>query len=254
MIGIKTEGATQIVFVDTPGVHKGHQKAINKVMNRSATSALEGVDVVVFVVDQLRWTDEDEHVLRFVSQVKVPVIVAVNKIDRVEDKKQLLPHLQGLAEKLPEAEFVPISALNSTNLDRLEAALVTHIPEAPFFYPEDQVTDKSSRFMAAEILREKITRQLGNELPYQAAVEIEKFEQEKASLIRINALILVERSGQKKILIGEGGDRLKKIGQQARIDMEKLFDCKVMLTTWVKVKSGWSDDERALRSLGYTGD
>lgn len=251
VVGIKTEDNVQMVFVDTPGIHLGHDKAINRFMNKSASSALADVDTVVFVVDRQHWTPEDEHVLSQVITVKCPVIIAVNKVDQLEDKNSLLPHLQRLAEKLPSAEIVPISALKGQNLDRLESLIKSYLPEAVHFYPDDQITDRSSRFMAAEIVREKITRQLGAELPYQMAVEIEEFQHE-GTLITIHALILVERDGQKRILIGDKGEKLKTIGSQAREDMERLFDCKVMLKLWVKVKSGWSDDERALRSLGYT--
>ncbi|WP_049629024.1 GTPase Era [Cellvibrio sp. pealriver] len=250
VVGIKTEGDVQIIFVDTPGMHLGQQKAINRYMNRAATSAMKDVDVVVFVVDRFIWTEEDEAVAEKLQHVRCPVILAVNKVDQIEDKETLLPHLQHLAEKLNVAEIVPISALRNSNLERLEQLIIERLPEGIHMYPEDQITDRSSRFMAAEIVREKITRQLGDELPYEMAVEIEEFTQE-GYLLNISALILVERDGQKKILIGDKGARIKLIGTEARIDMEKLFDNKVMLKLWVKVKSGWSDDERALRSLGY---
>lgn len=250
VVGIKTEGDVQIIFVDTPGLHLGQQKAINRYMNRAATTAMKDVDVVVFVVDRFVWNEEDEAVAEKLRYVNSPVILAVNKVDQIEDKETLLPHLQKLAEKLNVAEIVPMSALRNTNLDRLEQLIVERLPEGVHMYPEDQVTDRSSRFMAAEIVREKITRQLGDELPYEMAVEIEEFQQE-GNLLNISALILVERDGQKKILIGDKGARIKLIGTEARIDMEKLFELKVMLKLWVKVKSGWSDDERALRSLGY---
>lgn len=250
VVGIKTEGQIQMVFVDTPGIHKGVDKAINRYMNKAASSALKGVDVVIFVVDKTNWTPEDDAVLEQVSNAKCPVIIAVNKLDQMEDKSKLLPHVGSLADKLPNAEIIPLSALQGHNLDQLEKLICNFIPEGDHFYPEDQITDRSSRFLASEIVREKITRQLGAELPYQMAVEIEEFSVSE-SLITIHALVLVERAGQKKILIGDKGSRLKSIGQQARIDMEKLFDCKVFLKLWVKVKSGWSDDERALRSLGY---
>lgn len=251
VVGIKTEDNVQMVFVDTPGIHLGHDKAINRFMNKSASSALADVDVVVFVVDRQHWTPEDEHVLGQVLGVKSKVIIAVNKVDQIDDKNSLLPHLQRLSEKLPAAEIVPISALKGQNLDRFESLIRDRLPEATHFYPDDQITDRSSRFMAAEIVREKITRQLGAELPYQMAVEVEEFKHE-GSMITIHGLILVERESQKRILIGDKGDRLKSIGTQAREDMERLFDCKVLLKLWVKVKSGWSDDERALRSLGFT--
>ena len=248
--GIKTEGDVQIIFVDTPGLHLGQQKAINRYMNRAASTAMKDVDVVVFMVDRFIWTEEDEAVARQLNFISSPIILAVNKVDQIDDKEALLPHLQKLTEKLNVAEIIPLSALRDINLDRLEALLVERLPQAVHLYPEDQITDRSSRFMAAEIVREKITRQLGDELPYQMAVEIEEFKQE-GNLLNISALILVERDGQKKILIGDKGERIKLVGQQARIDMEKLFDTKIMLKLWVKVKSGWSDDERAIKSLGY---
>jgi len=250
VVGIKTEGDVQIIFVDTPGMHLGQQKAINRYMNKAATSAMKDVDVVVFVIDRFIWTEEDEAVAEKLQHLSCPIILAVNKVDQIEDKETLLPHLQSLSEKLNVAEIVPMSALRNTNLDRLEQLITERLPQGIHMYPEDQITDRSSRFMAAEIVREKITRQLGDELPYEMAVEIEEFKQE-GNLLNISALILVERDGQKKILIGDKGERIKLIGTQARMDMEKLFEMKIMLKLWVKVRSGWSDDERALRSLGY---
>lgn len=250
VVGIKTEGGIQIMFVDTPGMHLGQQKAINRYMNRAANTAMKDVDVVVFVVDRFIWTEEDEAVAEKLQHASCPIILAVNKVDQIEDKESLLPHLEILAKKLNVAEIIPLSALRNVNLDRLEQLIIDRMPEGMHMYPEDQITDRSSRFMAAEIVREKITRQLGDELPYEMAVEIEEFKQE-GNLLNISALILVERDGQKRILIGDKGERIKLIGTDARKDMEKLFDMKIMLKLWVKVKSGWSDDERALRSLGY---
>lgn len=250
MLGIKTEGDTQMVFVDTPGVHTHQPKAINRYMNRAATSAVRGVDVVVFVVDRFSWTEEDELVARQLQNVDCPVILAINKVDLVADKNTLLPHLEKLAERLEAREIVPVSALRELNLDRLEALLSEHMPASPHLFPDDQITDRSSRFVAAEMVREKITRQLGDELPYQMTVEVEEFRDEQR-VLHIGAVIWVERKGQKRILIGEKGERIKRIGQQAREDMEKLFDKQVMLRLWVKVKSGWSDSDRALRSLGF---
>ncbi|MGB3612138.1 MAG: GTPase Era [Cellvibrio sp.] len=250
VVGIKTEGDVQLIFVDTPGLHLKETRAINRYMNRAASTAMKDVDVVVFLVDRFVWNEEDEAVAAQLSRVRSPIILAVNKVDKVEDKETLLPHLQKLAEKLKVDEVIPVSALRNINLDRLESLLIERLPEGTHLYPEDQITDRSSRFMAAEIVREKITRQLGDELPYQMAVEIEEFKHE-GSLLTISALILVERDGQKRILIGDKGERIKLIGQQARLDMEKLFESRIMLNLWVKVKSGWSDDERALRSLGY---
>ena len=250
ILGIKTEDDKQIIFVDTPGIHKINDKAINRYMNRAATTAVKDVDLIVMMVDRMRWTDEDEMVLQTIKQQRAPVILVVNKIDFIKEKEALLPYLQELSEKHSFDQIIPLSAKTGSNLDRLEQLIDSYLPESPYFYPEDQITDRSSRFLAAELVREKIMRQLGDELPYSMTVEIEEFTHD-GRLIEISALILVERSSQKSIVIGEKGSRLKQIGQEARKDMEVLFDCKVMLNLWVKVKSNWSDDERALRSLGY---
>lgn len=250
MLGIKTEKNTQFIFVDTPGMHSLNDRAINRYMNRSATTALRDVDVVVFVVDRLAWTEADDLVVKRLQNLECPIILAVNKVDKLDDKEALLPHLEVLTKKLNVTEVIPVSALRGHNLDTLEEQIRRRLPEADHFFPEDQITDRSSRFMAAEIVREKITRQLGDELPYQITVEVEEFSAE-GHVLHISALILVERDSQKRIIIGEKGSRLKTIGQAAREDMEVLFDCKIMLKLWVKVKSNWSDDERALRSLGY---
>lgn len=250
VLGIKTEGADQVVFVDTPGLHRGASKAINRYMNRAASSAITDVDAVVMVVDRTAWTEEDEWVLEQAVAGPAPVILAVNKVDKLENKAELLPHLQFLSEQADFKAIVPISALNRHNIDELEHCIREELPESVHFFPEDQVTDRSQRFMAAEMVREKIMRQLGEELPYAITVEIEEFT-ERDGILHIAALIFVERDGQKRIIIGKGGSRLRSIGADARTDMEALFESKVMLKLWVKVKSGWSDDERALRSLGY---
>lgn len=250
LLGIKTEGDTQFIYVDTPGLHSNQNSAMNRYMNRVASSALRDVDVVVMVVDRNVWTEADAEVAELVANTSLPVIVAVNKVDRLEDKAQLLPHLQWLNEQFEKPELVPVSALNSTNLDQLEETIRQFLPEGVHFFAEDQITDRNERFLAAELIREKITRQLGAEVPYQVAVQIEEFKLE-GKIRHISAVVLVERDGQKRILIGDKGARIKSIGQQARLDMEQLFDGKVMLNMWVKVRSGWSDDERALRSLGY---
>ena len=253
LVGIKTDGDVQMIFVDTPGIHTNQDRAINRVMNRSAASVIADVDVVIFVVDRFEWSEADEYVARYLSNNDVPVIVAINKVDMIEDKEALLPHLEFIASKVSAVEFVPLSALRKIHLDELEEKVKTFIPQQAHLFPEDQITDRSERFLAAEIVREKITRQLGAEVPYQVTVEIEQFRVE-GKITYIDALILVERDGQKKIIIGTKGERIKKIGEQARADIESLLDCKVMLRTWVKIRSGWSDDERALRSLGYMGE
>lgn len=250
ILGIKTEDDMQVVYVDTPGIHKLQEKAINRYMNKAATTAVKDVDLIIMVVDRLRWTDEDELVLRTVKNQRAPVLLVVNKVDQIEDKEALLPYLAQLGQKHNFDQIIPLSAQNGHNVERLESLVASYIPESHHFFPEDQITDRSSRFLAAELVREKIMRQLGDELPYEMTVEIEEFVH-SGTLIEISALILVERPSQKAIVIGDGGSRIKLIGQEARKDMEMMFDCKVMLKTWVKVKAGWSDDERALRSLGY---
>jgi len=251
ILGMKTEGDVQAIYVDTPGLHEGYsEKALNRYINKVASSTIKDVDLVVFVVDRTKWTDEDEVVLQKVMAAKVPCILVINKTDFLSDKSSLLPHLEEVSKKMDFLEVVPVSAKHGTNVEALEASIASYLPEGMHFYDKDQFTDRSARFLAAELVREKIMRQLGDELPYSMTVEIEKFEDD-GRIITIHALILVERDSQKKILIGQKGERIKQIGRDARLDMEKMFDSKVMLNTWVKVKSGWADDERALKSLGY---
>lgn len=251
VLGIKTDGPVQAIYVDTPGMHEDEPRALNRYMNKAASSALIDVDVVVFVVDQLAWTTADDMVLEKLSRLKCPVILAVNKVDKVENRDKLLPHLEALSKKREFAEIIPLSALKETNLQPLQEAVGRFLPQSVHFYPDDQITDRSERFMASEMVREKITRQLGAELPYSVAVEIEEFKHEGKTL-HISALILVEREGQKKIIIGDKGERLRRIGQEARADMERMFGSKVMLRLWVKVKRGWADSDRALKSLGMS--
>ncbi len=250
ILGIKTEGDVQVVYVDTPGMHKHQEKAINRYMNKAATTAVKDVDLILMLVDRTRWTEEDEMVLQAVKSQRAPVVLVVNKVDFVREKEELLPVLQELSSRHKFDQIIPVSAKTGHNVERLENLIESYLPENQYFFPEDQITDRSSRFLAAELVREKIMRQLGDELPYAMTVEIEEFVH-TGTLIEISALILVERASQKAIVIGDGGYRIKQIGQEARKDMEQLFDCKVMLKLWVKVKAGWSDDERALRSLGY---
>jgi GTPase len=250
ILGIVTRGKTQTVYVDTPGIHGEERKAINRYMNRAASAALKDVDLVLFVVDGLKWSPDDDLVMSKVKASALPVMLVINKVDEVTDKEALLPRITELTQQHGFVEVVPVSALRGHNVDRLQELVAARLPLSPPFFPEDQITDRSSRFLAAEIVREKVMRQLGDEVPYEITVEIEEFKQE-GKLKRISALILVERDGQKAIVIGDGGQRLKRIGMDARIDMEKMFGGKVMLSLWVKVKGGWSDDERALKSLGY---
>ncbi|GAA5136256.1 GTPase Era [Alloalcanivorax gelatiniphagus] len=249
--GILSRDDYQIVFADTPGIHTGEGKALNRAMNEAAMSALSGVDVICFMVDGMKWTEGDEHVLGLLQRAgDTPVLLLVNKVDSLEDKNVLLPHLQTLASRFSFAEVIPVSALRGHNLEALEQALASRLPEGDFWFEEDQLTDRSLRFMVAEIIREKVVRQLGQEVPHQMTVEIDLWE-DGPKVTDIAATILVERRGQKKILIGDQGARIKQIGTQARQDIERLIERKVMLNLWVKIKAGWSDDERALRSLGY---
>lgn len=250
ILGIKTEDDAQVVYVDTPGLHLKEHKAINRYMNKAASDSLKHVDVIVFIVDRTRWTDEDQFVLDKVKSAKAPVIMVMNKVDQTQSKNDLLPHIQVLSEKHAFTEIIPISATKGHNVPELEKLIDRFLPKNIHYFPEDQVTDRSQRFLASELVREKIMRQLGEELPYSVTVEIEEFKQVK-KILHISALILVERNGQKKIVIGDKGEQIKIIGRDARKDMEQLFDSKVMLNLWVKVKRGWSDDERALKSLGY---
>ena len=250
LLGIKTTENAQIIFVDTPGMHFNQKKALNRYMNQEAESALKDVDVIVFVVDRDTWNETDKIVAEEVFKSKIPVIITINKFDKISPNNGLISHIQALSDQYPNAIIVPVSALYGNQLDILESEITKILPVGEYFFPDEQITDKTERFLVAELVREKITRQLGAELPYETTIEIESFKHEK-KICYINALILVEREGQKIIMIGDKGERLKKIGQEARLDMERLLEKKVMLTLWVKVKRGWSDDTRALQSLGY---
>lgn len=253
ILGIATTPEVQIIYVDTPGLHRAGKKALNRYMNRAAQNAIHDVDVVLWVVEGMRWTEEDGDILSRLEDVTVPVVLVVNKVDHIADKRRLLPHLQALAQKRQFAEVVPVSARTGANTPSLEQVVAKYMPEGEAMYPEDQITDRNERFLAAEFIREKLMRRLGQELPYALTVEIEKFTQE-GNLARIHAVVWVERDSHKPVIIGKNGERLKEVGREARQDMERTFDCKVFLELWVRVKSGWSDDERALASLGYTDD
>lgn len=254
VLGVKTVDAAQMIFVDTPGLHRDEPKAINKAMNRSATSAMADVDLVLFLIDRGKWTEEDAWVLEKLRTVKAPVALIVNKMDLMDDPKALLPEMESLHALHDFAGVFPISALRQKNLDVLETFVRRNLPEGHHLFPEGQITNRTERFLAAELIREKIIRQLGDELPHTTAVEIEGFQPDERGTQHISAIIFVERDGQKRIVIGTGGSRLRSIGTEARRDMEKAFDSKVMLKLWVKVKSGWSDDVRALQSLGLEGE
>jgi GTPase len=248
--GIRTTEEGQAVFVDTPGIHASEKRAMNRYLNKAAGAAVADVDVVLWLIDRPAWLPEDELVLQRIQGAGVPVILVINKIDRLEDKDVLLPFLQEASGRHAFAAMIPLSALRGANLEVLDRTIMELLPEGELIFPEDQVTDRSLRFMAAEIIREKLLRALGQEVPHALTVEIEEYKQEEG-LTRIRALILVERTGQKAIVIGKNGEVMKKVGERARHDLERLLEGKVFLQLWVKVKEGWSDDERALRSLGY---
>jgi len=253
ILGIKTTDDAQMVYVDTPGIHDNEKKAMNRYMNRTAGSSFKDVDVIVLLVDAMRWTEEDDLVIKRLEHVKTPVVLAVNKVDLLKKKEDLLPFIEKIQSKFSFKDIIPVSAMKGDNIEDFEKIIFNYLPESEAFYDEDQITDRSSRFMAAEIIREKLTRNLTQELPYNLTVEIEKFTND-GKLLDIAAVIWVERDNQKAIIIGKGGTKLKDMGTKARIDMEKMFEQKVFLQLWVKVKSGWSDDERALNSLGYIDD
>ena len=252
LLGIKTVGNKQTIFVDTPGLHSTAKKAINRTMNRAASSTLvgDGVDLVLFVVEKNLWSKADDWVLQQVKKTAAPVILVVNKTDQLADKTELLPYLAAVKEQMDFAEIIPVSALKGIALDTLQTCIDRRLPPNPHIFTDDQITDRSERFIVTECVREKLVRQLGSELPYATAVQIETWRDSGKS-IHIDALIWVERDSQKRIVIGSQGARLKKIGSDAREDIEKILARKVMLKLWVKVKSGWSDDERMLRSFGY---
>ena len=250
ILGIKTLPEGQIIYVDTPGLHRGAKSAINRYMNRTARSTLSDVDVVVWVIEALHWTEGDQDMLMGLAKNAVPVILAINKVDKLQDKGALLPYLQEVAERREFAAVIPLSARGGDNVDRLEAAVLALLPHGIALFPADQVTDRTERFLAAELVREKLMRRLGDELPYAVSVQIEQFS-EKNEVLHIHAAIWVEKESQKAIVIGKGGAVLKEIGRRARIAMEQAFGAKVFLKTWVRVKESWSDDERLLRQLGY---
>ncbi|ACH65605.1 GTPase Era [Aliivibrio fischeri] len=255
IMGVDTDGDYQAIYVDTPGLHIEEKRAINRLMNRAANSSLSDVNLVLFLVDGTHWTPDDEMVLNKLKKSEFPTVLLVNKVDNVKDKKDVMTHLQEMTEKMDFVDVVPISAKTGSNVDVVHKLVREHLPKAVHHFPEEYVTDRSQRFMASEIIREKLMRFTGEELPYSVTVEIERFDYNpKMDGFHINGLILVERHGQKKMVIGKNGEKIKTIGREARIDMEGLFDRKVYLELWVKVKSGWADDERALRSLGYIDD
>jgi len=253
ILGIHTSEHAQVLYVDTPGLQAEARSAINRYMNRTATNVLHDVNVILFLVEAMSWGHEDEQVLKRISDCSVPVILVVNKVDKIRNKEQLMPFLAKLSGMYDYNEILPLSASKGDNVDMLEKKVESLLPFNPPLYPEDQVTDKSMRFITAEIIREKLMRRLYKELPYSLTVEIELYEEEKDKVL-IHAVIWVERESQKGIVIGKKGEGLKSVGTQARQDIQKILGSKVVLKLWAKVRSGWSDDERHLRSFGYTDD
>lgn len=254
IVGIHTEGPYQAIYVDTPGLHIKEKRAINRLMNRAASSSIGDVELVIFVVEGIHWKLDDKMVVNKLRDVKCPVVLTINKVYNIADKEQLLPHMQFLSKQMKFHDILPICAKNGMNMDTLAGIVRKTLPAAIHHFPEDYITDRSQHFMASEIVREKLMRFLGDELPYSATVEIEYFAANARGGYDIHGLILVERDGQKKMVIGNKGSKIKIINIEARQSMEVMFKTRVHLELWVKVKSGWADDERALRSLGYIDD
>jgi len=250
LLGIKTEGSNQIIYVDTPGFHQGHKRALNKFMNKTALSSIEGVDIVLFVVDALNFSVTDEHLLSQVSTKDNQVMLVINKIDKVAKKEKLIPFVEEVTKLFPFSEVIPISALKRKNIDILEKEIIKRLPVGAHLYPEDQIADSSERFLTSEIIREKCISRVGDEIPYRLSVVIDSFKEED-KLITIDGTIYIEKSSQKGIVIGEQGKRLKAIGTAARKDLERMLGNKVMLRLWVKVKKDWTNDRSALNFMGY---
>lgn len=251
ILGISTKGNVQALYVDTPGLHHKAKRALNRYMNRAASSVIEDVDVIIFMVEALKWTKDDEWILEKLQRRAAPVILVINKIDKIDEKGALLPYIEDLSQKYAFAHILPMAALKNDNVLELEKIVASFLPQSPHLFPDDQVTDVSERFLAAEIIREKLIKSLGQELPYRLTVQIEKFT-ETEKLTRINAIIWVEKTSQKAIVIGKEGAVLKKIGTYAREEIEALFNKKIFLELWVKVKESWSDNDSALHNLGYS--
>ncbi len=250
VVGISSSPDCQTVYVDTPGLHRARGRALNRYLNRAASASLHGVDLVLMVVQASAWTEEDEFVLELVKHSGCRRMVAINKCDLLRDKTRLLPYLAELGARMGGDDLWPIAAINGDGLEALQHAICRALPEGDPIYPDDQVTDRSERFLVAEIIREKLTLRLGDELPYRVTVEVEKFE-DSPELARITAIVWVESAGQKGIVIGKGGSMLKAVGSAARHDIEALLEKRVFLELWAKVQSDWSDNESALRRLGY---
>ena len=250
LLGIATFPDGQLMLVDTPGIHGRQTRAMNRYMNRAARGAVSDVDAAVLVIEAGRWTEDDSLAMSALKESKVPCVLVVNKVDKVADKNSLLPFIAKITAEHEFTSVHPLSALKNKGTEALVKTLIALMPESEAHYGEDEITDKSERFLAGELVREQLMTRLGEELPYSTTVEIEKFE-EDGQMLRISAVVWVERESQKPIVIGNGGERMKAISTSARIGMEKLFGRKVFLETWCRVREGWSDDEAALRRFGY---
>jgi GTP-binding protein Era len=249
ILGISESPAGQIAFLDTPGMHEGPKRALNRAMNRAAGAALGEADLAVFIVEALKWTDEDDMALQRVLQSERAVIAVINKVDRARPRERLLPYIARLAERAQFLSVVPVSATRADNLEPLREAILAALPEGERIYPQGQLTDRSERFRIAELVREKLTLELVEELPYGVAVELESYNELEDGRVEVGAVIWVDREGQKPIVIGAGGSRLKRIGQAARLELNTLFGRRYHLTLWVKVRENWADDARALHQL-----
>ena len=250
LLGIKTINDTQMIFIDTPGFHKGQKRALNQYMNKVASSAMKGVDVLIYVIEGLSWTEEDQEITDQIPEGYETSILVINKIDKIDQKEDLLPFIGSISELNKFSDIIPLSALKKQNIPALMDSILLKLPEGDHIYPTDQVADISERFLASEIIREKCITRVGDELPYRISVSIEKFKEED-KITHIDANLYVEKNSQKGMLIGSSGSKLKSIGTASRLELEDILQTKVMLNLWVKVKSGWTDDEAMLSTMGY---
>ncbi len=250
LLGVKTIKDSQMIFIDTPGFHKNYKRALNRYMNKVASNAMTGVDVLIYVIDSLEWTKEDQDITNKMIDGYRNSILAINKIDKIKNKEELLPFIESISKLKKFSDIIPISALKNQNILSLIDSILIKLPSGNHVYPEDQVADISERFLASEIIREKCITRVGDELPYRISVSIDKFKEEN-NVTHIDATLFVEKKSQKGMLIGSSGNKLKSIGTASRLELEDIFETKVMLNLWVKVKSGWTDNEAMLSTMGY---
>ena len=250
LLGVKTIKDSQMIFIDTPGFHKNYKRALNRYMNKVASNAMTGVDVLIYVIDSLEWTKEDQDITNKMIDGYRNSILAINKIDKIKNKEELLPSIESISKLKKFSDIIPISALKNQNILSLIDSILIKLPGGNHVYPEDQVADISERFLASEIIREKCITRVGDELPYRISVSIDKFKEEN-NVTHIDATLFVEKKSQKGMLIGSSGNKLKSIGTASRLELEDIFETKVMLNLWVKVKSGWTDNEAMLSTMGY---